>query len=170
MRKILYSLIIVVSAVAMTSCDDDDYYYSYDPYLQGMWQLTYINGVPVGGYDTNWLEFYDNGSGTYYYYSNGYICQMPLWFNTNYDNNWINIEYDDGVTLSCSYWFNSNATRLYMQWNDGYGQQQYVYDYVTNNNYPWYSAPQTDSQQPRVDKAALDTASSFGLRPALRSK
>lgn len=139
MKKIytLLSLLFVSVAlsVGLTSCDDD--YYgppgsTYDPYLIGTWELWQADGVPVYGYQVNWLEFYRNGSGTYYYYHNGKQYSMGL----SYDVDWygggseLYIYYADGTSASMNYWFNSNRSYLYTQWYEYGYRHTYVYRYV----------------------------------------
>ena len=71
-------LLVVVSAVAMTSCEDDDYYYSD---LIGSWQLVESGGRPVYDLETDYYTFYSDGTGYYSYYDQmGRIWDEPfLW-------------------------------------------------------------------------------------------
>lgn len=149
MKKIytLIALFVAVTAmsISLTSCDED--YYgrpgnTYDPDLIGTWELYQADGRPVVGYQVNWLEFYRNGTGTYYYYSNGYQYSMGL----NYGVQWYSgtsqlyINYSDGSSTSMDYWFNSNATYLYTQWYEYGVRHTYVYRYV--NGPEWAPASQ----------------------------
>lgn len=140
MRKILYSLVVVLSALSLSSCDDEPVYPTLDPNLQGMWQLVAIDGYPVGGYDANWLQFYGDGSGTYFYYNNGLLQQMGLFYSVNYDWTQLYVDYADGWSLDSNYWFDRTATLLYMQWWDEYGRQT-VYTYQLSSWQPGFPAP-----------------------------
>lgn len=130
-------LTAVVCAVAFTSCDDDDYYYGYDTYydrdLPGQWDLLTINGRFVYDDEKNFFDFYTNGSGKYYYYKNGnqYWEWIDWYCYYDYSTPVLHIKYSDGVPLDCAYHFNSNASRLYLQWTeaDGY-RMEYVYEYT----------------------------------------
>ena len=112
----------------------------YDSYLTGKWRLVECNGKPVGTYDTNWIEYYGNGRGMYYYYSYNrpyseriaYWCQEPASPNSPYQ---INIQYEDGTTSTMNYWFQRNDTELCMQWRDHGTLVTYVYAAVSYINW-----------------------------------
>lgn len=144
MKKLHTLLLLAVLAVGLcfTSCDD---YYgppgaTYDPDLVGTWELVSVNGNAVHGYQKNWLEFYRNGGGTYYYYVNGIPYEMGLSYDVDYNYNRSNlyIYYSDGRAAYMNYWFNSNATYLYMQWSEAGFLNTYVYAYV--NSVDWAPA------------------------------
>ena len=134
--KKLYPILAILAIVlgmnlTFTSCDDT---YSppgvlYDPDLVGRWKLVSVDGNPVYGYDTNYLELSSSGSGMYYEYVNGRPYSMELYYNVDF-NSTIYITYSDGAHVAADYWFNSNATRLYLQWYDSYGMRTYCYAYV----------------------------------------
>lgn len=168
MKKI-YSLIALVAVLLptlfLTSCDD--YYgppggsYDSDPNLVGYWQLTRVNGNPVYGYQSNYLEFFRNGSGNYYYYSYGQPYQMRLNYYVDYygGSQTIYINYSDGSNVSADYWFNSNYTRLYMQWYE-YGRLQ-TYEYTYADGVYWAPALNNAPAQEAIDLPD----SPLGLRP-----
>lgn len=144
MKKIntLLLLVATIMGLSLTSCDD---YYgppgaTYDPDLIGTWELISVNGNSVHGYQKNWLEFYRNGNGTYYYYVNGKPYEMSLSYDIDYYYNRSNlyIYYADGRSAYMNYWFNSNYTYLYMQWSEGGYLNTYVYAYV--NSVDWAPA------------------------------
>ena len=131
-------LALIVCAVGLTSCDDGPPRPPYDPtYLDadlvGQWDLIYINGSPVSGYQQNFFDFYSNGSGRYYYYENGAQYWEPIkWYCIDgYSYAYLHVDYSSGPPLECRYWFSSDYYRLYMSWTDSYGRQtQYVYQYT----------------------------------------
>lgn len=139
MKKIYTRLSLLMASVAMSmslaSCDDD--YYgppgaAYDPDLIGTWELYQADGAPVYGYQVNWLEFYRNGRGTYYYYHNGRQYSMDLTYAVDWygGGNELYIDYADGNSAAMNYWFNSNRTYLYTRWYEYGYSHTYVYRYV----------------------------------------
>lgn len=145
-KTILTALLFVavICGVGLTSCDDIDYWdspppgyvnYGYDSRLTGIWQLYTADSRPVGQYETNYLQFYGNGRGLYYYYSNGrreteqitYSCYRSQNSTSNYE---IDIDYQYSEPTSMNYWFAGG--RLFMQWRlAGSGQPvTYVYQKV----------------------------------------
>lgn len=132
-----------------TSCDDD-YYYDSDSYLVGAWELIYADGRYVSGTATNYLQFYNNGTGWYYYYERGVPYKMALnwsvdvWSNSSV----LYIAYADGSRVSMNYWYNSNATRLNCAWQSGSIMHQYVYQLVDSFNWdgtPYYAPAKADN-------------------------
>lgn len=158
MKKIytlLAGIALCLPMVCLTSCEDD--YYgppgsTYDPDLVGYWQLTAVNGRPVYGYQSNYLEFFRNGSGYYYYYSYGQPYQMSLRYSVDWYGNssTLYINYSDGTYVSADYWFNANATRLYMQWVEYGALTTYEYTYVdgVSWNMPAPYSASTDDEVP----------------------
>lgn len=146
MKKSLRNLILGSTAALLltpmfSSCtiDDDSWYpvppngwnnYFYDTALNGRWELVQANGRPVGPYDTNYMDFYGNGRGTYFYYENGrmyqenmaYYCQRSGYGPSDRQ---INVQYEYGNPVTMWYWFNGNY--LYMEWNTNYRRNTYVY-------------------------------------------
>ena len=123
----------------LTSCeiDDDTWPYSpppgwgskyfFDSRLEGSWELTPANASEVGGYDTNYMEFYGNGHGRYYYYDRGrpyqedmaYFCQRSGSTTSSY---LINVQYADGTSSTMTYWFSEGDYSLWLQWRENSGQ------------------------------------------------
>ena len=107
-----------------------------DARLTGYWQLAIVNGETVGGYETNYLDFYGDGYGRYYYYSNGtprseriaYWCQQA---NSGYSQYQVNIQYESGQASTMNYWFSDSGRTLTMRWNSVNGIQTYVYARVS---------------------------------------
>lgn len=152
LHTLLLMMVVLATSLTFTSCDD---YYAppgatYDPNLVGSWELVSVNGKNVYGYQKNWLDFYRNGSGVYYYYVNGLPYEMDLTYDVDYYYNQSNlyIYYADGRSAYMNYWFNSNYTYLYMQWSEGGFLNTYVYAYV--NTVDWAPA-----LQPRTDMSPL---------------
>ncbi len=113
----------------------------YDQRLTGKWQLLQANGRPVGGYDTNYMDFYGSGRGMYYYYDNtypyqermAYWCQQGSSVSSNYE---INIQYEGGGASTMNYWFTDGGTRLWMSWmTNGGNTVTYVYRSVSYINW-----------------------------------
>lgn len=147
------SLITLCLAVflPLTSCEDSypppgvnpgegGYYPDVDSDLIGSWQLAYVNGRPVDGYNTNYLDFYGNGTGDYYYYEMGeeYALGFDFWCEYDYGGQYLYINYYDGTRAEMSYWFNSSYDVLYLQWQSGGQLITYTYYYI----YDSYRAPE----------------------------
>ena len=88
-HKALRLVCFMIVAVALSSCDDDDPYgYGSGVPAQfvGSWELTAINGAPVGFYDYTTYDFYSGGSGFLgIYYGNQWVSQ-PLSWSVSVDN------------------------------------------------------------------------------------
>ena len=137
------SLFSLLSLGALTSCDTDDYtwapgppsgWYDYfaDQRLNGCWQLIQANGRPVGGYDVNYMDFYGNGRGRYYYFSAGRPTseRMAYWCEENWggvSGYVMNIQYEYSNPATVDYWFTDGNRRLWLQWSTGGGVVTYVY-------------------------------------------
>ena len=173
MKKI-YSLLSLVSvsvalSLVLTSCDDD--YYgppgaTYDPDLIGTWELFQADGSPVYGYQVNWLEFYRNGNGTYFYYNNGDQYSMDFYYAVDWygGGSELYIDYADGRSAAMDHCFNSNRTYLYTQWYERGYRHTYVYRYVDGPSWaPLRSA--FTSVDKTEDKSALLPKSVPGLTP-----
>ncbi len=111
----------------------------YDQDLTGCWQLYQVNSQYVRGDEVNYMEFYGNGRGRYYYYSRGYLEDENLayWCQRSVNGTsalQINIQYEYDSPSTMNYWF-SDADTLWMQWRNSYGVQTYVYKYI--NHIPW---------------------------------
>lgn len=165
--NILLSMLFVSLTLGLTSCDND--YYgppgaAYDPNLIGTWELYYADGVRVYGYQTNWLEFYKNGRGTYYYYQDALDYQMGLTYSVDWygGTQQLYITYADGRYVSMNYWYNSNYTYLYTQWYDRGYQHTYVYRYVDGPQW----APMKEKFMP-VDTRGGEQISLPALTPGL---
>lgn len=145
------ALLAVGSAAMLTGCDDEsDWPYSpppgwganyfYDSRLNGVWELTMADANPVTRFDTNYLDFYGQGHGRYYYYSNtrplseeiAYFCQKSDSNTTNYQ---INIQYASGTASTMAYWFSDNNSSLWMQWK--VGNRIVTYLYSRTGATPW---------------------------------
>lgn len=122
-------LLSLLSLPLFTSCDDDDdfpgpgpYYPDtyIDEYLVGQWDLVRVNGDEVSGFDQHFFDFFSNGTGKYYYYDGGeqfwewieYYC-----YDNSYGTPTLHVDYESGSSLECAFGFNSDYTRLILQWN-----------------------------------------------------
>lgn len=143
-KTILSLVLTIVCGGIFTSCDDDGWIpvgpgwndTFYDSKLRGSWQLVQANGRPVGGYDTNYLEFFGGGRGRYYYYENGvlYSEQMGYWcqYNGYGENNNIYISYEYGNPSTMTYWFSDYYNTLWLKWITNSGTVLYQYRYYEN--------------------------------------
>ena len=155
-RSFLFPIISALmaggSSIVLTGCVDDDYWpyspppgwganYFYDSRLDGSWELVQANSSPVDPYDTNYMDFYGDGHGRYYYYRNShpyseemaYFCQRSGSTTTNYQ---INIQYEDGTGSTMAYWFTDGGNTLWLQWQTGNGRIiTYLYDRISY--IPW---------------------------------
>lgn len=141
-------VLAMLLAVVTSACGDIDYWDPVGPTgwnfndtrLQGYWQLVEINGGAVTGYDTNYLEFFGNGRGEYYYYRNAtprsediaYWCQNAEYGDSRYQ---INIQYANGSASTMNYWFSSSGNTLYLRWNSTNGIYTYAYARVSGVNW-----------------------------------
>ena len=151
LAKLIVCSLLTAFAVAggLSSCGYEDDWYPvapngwnntfYDRNLNGCWQLVQANSMPVSRFDTNYLEFYGNGRGRYYYYDHGqpyseriaYWCQVSGLGTSRYQIN-INYEYSSPVTMS--YWFTAGNT-LWLQWTTASGPVTYLYRAVNGVNW-----------------------------------
>ena len=134
--------LMLMTVMLLSSCGDVDVIApgiggGYDdPRLEGYWQLVNVNGRPVGGYESNFLEFYGDGYGKYYYYRNGtprserisYWSQLS---NYGYSDYQINIRYQSGQASTMNYWFTDGGRTLCMRWNSADGVYTYAYARVS---------------------------------------
>lgn len=169
-KLLLLSLLCaLLCGVMLTSCDDDDYYPPYypggDSYLDrnlpGQWDLAFINGSVVEGFEKNFFDFYSDGTGKYYYYDNGeqYWEWIKWWcYDNGYDDPVLHIDYSSGSPLNSYYWFNRDYSRLYLKFNTPSGWVQYVYDYTGPTNAPRHLM----EKSPSADKS---TVSASAMRP-----
>lgn len=145
MKRYLRNIAVAVVAGAcccgpLTSCVDDDYWnpgppygwenYFYDRDLDGAWELVQANGRPVYGYDVNYMDFYGDGRGVYYYYENGYFEQERIKYFCQDTYNGpsrtqINIQYEYGSPSTMYYWFTGST--LWLQWSTDRGPVTYLY-------------------------------------------
>lgn len=144
----LGAMMVLVIAAILSGCGEVDIWAPSGPSgwdfqdqrLNGYWQLKNVNDKAVIGYKTNYLEFYGNGSGRYYYYWNAtprteriaYWCQEA---NAGYSRYQINIQYQSGHASTMNYWFSSSGRTLYLQWNSPNGIQTYAYARVSSLNW-----------------------------------
>lgn len=148
LRKFLLALPFLLLGLALPSCDGSDYWDPVAPFgwntfndrnLRGSWALSMVNGAPVDGYEVNYLEFYGDTRGMYYYYDNGYQTseRIAYWSqiaNAGYSRYQINIQYEYGSPATMNYWFTNGGNRLWMQWATGGGVVTYVYSRCAG---PW---------------------------------
>ncbi|MBD5232208.1 MAG: hypothetical protein HDS66_08685 [Bacteroidales bacterium] len=166
MKKFFPLLFILALIPALfTSCDDDGYYYNdYDSYLPGQWQLISADGIRVTGYNVNYLDFYSNGAGTYYYYQNTIPYKMALRWSVDLyaGGSVLYITYADGSQVSMDYWYNSNYTRLYTSWYEGAYRHEYVYQLI--DDFSWGAPAKAPATQGAAD--IFTTRPGGALKPA----
>lgn len=99
-------LVIALTGMMVSSCDVtfvDDGIYLHE--LVGNWELYEYDGYPVGRYDVDYYNFYDNGDGYYCYYDNrGNLVTEPFTWSTGYGRE-LYIEYANTYLgwVSCYY-------------------------------------------------------------------
>ncbi len=136
-------LLCFIALGGFSSCDSDDWDPApppgwnsfYDDRLDGTWELVEANGRPVVGTAVNYVSFYGNGTGRYYYYNNGqqfsekmaYWCQVA---NNGVSRYQMNMKYEYTNPSTVNYWFTNNPPRLWMQWGTGAGIVTYGYRFV----------------------------------------
>lgn len=148
-KNLLYIPFIALFLLMLPSCGDISYWEPEPPYgwddtfydqnLNGCWQLYQVNSQYVRGDEVNYMEFYGDGRGRYYYYDRGYMedeklaywCQRSVSGTSSLQ---INIQYEYDSPSTMNYWF-TDADTLWMQWRNSYGVQTYVYKYI--NRIPW---------------------------------
>lgn len=112
----------------------------YDHNLTGYWELAYVNNHHVYGNEVNWLDFYGDGYGVYYYNSGPYTYKMPFDYYCEYDyDNWLYIYYSDGTYAEMVYWFSYDFSELYLEWYER--GQRVVYTYYWVDDYYWDTPP-----------------------------
>lgn len=132
-------LAALLATLALTGCNDWEpgpppYNNNfYDRALNGAWELVQINSTPVNPGEANFLDFYGNGRGSYYYYRNGalYRERMSYWCQYSYGSGasdyLINIAYGPDAPTTMSYWWTDGGNRLWMQWMADRGPVTYIY-------------------------------------------
>lgn len=156
-------LLLVGSVLLFSSCEvtyptpppgggSSGGYYPVDADLVGSWELAYINGHRVSGYEVNYLDFYDNGRGYYYYYDYGmeYELGFDFWSEYSGASSYLFIDYYDGTRAQMTYQFSPDYYTLYLEWWEGGRKIVYTYFYISDI----YWAPQT-TKSPK----------GYGLRP-----
>lgn len=99
-------LVIALTGMMVSSCDVtyvDDGIYLHE--LVGNWELYEYDGYPVGRYDVDYYNFYDNGDGYYCYYDNrGNLVTESFTWSTGYGRE-LYIEYANSYLgwVSCYY-------------------------------------------------------------------
>ncbi|MBR5788118.1 MAG: hypothetical protein IKY35_05470 [Muribaculaceae bacterium] len=164
-RRLQILAIAIISMLSLSSCiivDDPDYPSTgYDRDLTGMWELSHINGYRVSGYEVNWLDFYGDGWGKYYYYSGHSTYELPYEYYCEYDfDNWLYIHYADGTYAEMMYWFNHNYTQLYLEWYDRGERITYTYQYCNNPYWAPSVLKYDDTRSADID---------FGYRPGIKT-
>lgn len=146
LRTLVIASLIVCGASFVTSCDDGGYWWPdnnntyLDSNLIGSWQLIQINEMAVTPNETNYLRFFNNGTGYYYYLLNGNKIREQIgWIcMAGYNRDTISIRYQDGRTATMNYWFSGGNNYLYLNWNTStQGTITYCYRYVTSDYFPW---------------------------------
>lgn len=140
--RIFAGLAVAVMALGgLTACEDSDSWNPappagwntfYDRRLNGSWELAQANGRPVYGEAVNYMTFYGNGQGRYFYYNRGmrdsermvYWCQYS---NSGISSYQMNIQYEYSSPSTVNYWFTDGQSYLWMQWGTGSGVVTYVY-------------------------------------------
>lgn len=151
LRKILAGAAVICAlfmTAGLSSCSDNDGWYPehpdyypntfFDRNLTGVWRLVSDNSIPVEGTAVNYLDFYGNGNGRYYFYSNGAPTSVEMYYgcvgvDSAVTQTQLNLQYGNGTPTSMLYWFTPN--RLWLQWTSGSGVHTYAYAPV--GGAPW---------------------------------
>ena len=158
-QRIHIALVVLISMLTFTSCYES-YPSRYDRDLTGMWELSHINGYRVYDYEVNWLDFYGDGWGMYYFQDGPHTYEMSFEYYSTYDyDNWLNIHYSDGSYAEMLYWFSHNYSPLYLEWYEHGERITYTYQYCDS-----YWAP---SALKRSGTRSADIG--FGLRPGVKT-
>lgn len=136
--KLTLLLAGICLSLSFTGCDDEP----YPPYgpgngsfldqnLEGEWELYTVDGQPVYGRNVNYLDFDDDGDGTYYYYQNGREMEEDfIFWCYSYGDDWyLHIDYQYSPDSDMIYWFENNFNYLYLQWWNGNRNVTYCYRY-----------------------------------------
>ncbi|MDE5847862.1 MAG: hypothetical protein K2F93_08730 [Muribaculaceae bacterium] len=149
-RHLLCLPLLAALMLTLTSCDDYNYWDPEPPYgwndtfydsnLTGCWQLYQVNSDYVRGDEVNYMQFYGDGRGMYFYYDRGYqeTERLAYWCQRSVNGAsslQINIDYEYGSPSTMNYWL-SDADTLWMQWRNSGGVQTYVYKYY-GRTAPW---------------------------------
>ena len=164
-HRIHVVMVMLISMLTFTSC-----YESYPPGydgtgydrdLTGLWELSHINGYRVSDYEVNWLDFYGDGWGMYYFQDGRYTEEMSFEYYCEYSyDNWLYIHYSDGVYAKMLYRFGHNYSTLYLEWYEHGERITYTYQYYNDP----YWAP---SALKRSGTRSADIG--FGLRPGVKT-
>ena len=157
-QRIHIAMVVLISMLTLTSCYES-YPPRYDRDLTGMWELSHINGYRVYDYEVNWLDFYGDGWGMYYFQDGPHTYEMSFEYYSTYEyDNWLNIHYSDGTYAEMLYWFSYNYSELYLEWYEHGDRITYTYQYCDP-----YWAP---SALKLSDTRSTDI--NFGFRPGVK--
>lgn len=162
-HRIHVVMVMLISMLTFTSC-----YESYPPGydgtgydrdLTGLWELSHINGYRVSDYEVNWLDFYGDGWGMYYFQDGPHTYEMSFEYYSTYDyDNWLNIHYSDGSYAEMLYWFSYNYSELYLEWYEHGDRITYTYQYCD----PYWAPSALKLSETRSDDI------NFGFRPGMK--
>ena len=157
-QRIPIAMVVLISMLTFTSCYES-YPPRYDRDLTGMWELSHINGYRVYDYEVNWLDFYGDGWGMYYFQDGPHTYEMSFEYYSTYDyDNWLNIHYSDGSYAEMLYWFNYNYSELYLEWIEHGERITYTYQYCD----PYWAPSALKLPETRSDDI------NFGFRPGMK--
>ncbi|MBO7164873.1 MAG: hypothetical protein J6V60_02145, partial [Muribaculaceae bacterium] len=110
-------------------------------------------------YEVNWLDFYGDGWGMYYFQDGPHTYEMSFEYYSTYDyDNWLNIHYSDGSYAEMLYWFNYNYSELYLEWYEHGDRITYTYQYCD----PYWAPSALKLPETRSDDI------NFGFRPGMK--
>lgn len=157
-QRIHIAMVVLISMLTLTSCYES-YPPRYDRDLTGMWELSHINGYRVYDYEVNWLDFYGDGWGMYYFQDGPRTYEMSFEYYSTYDyDNWLNIHYSDGSYAEMLYWFSYNYSELYLEWYEHGDRITYTYQYCD----PYWAPSALKLPETRSDDI------NFGFRPGMK--
>lgn len=109
--KPLLLSVILLSAICFSSCDDNDG--PVVPGIVGIWQLSFDQFGPIGGYAVDKYAFYIDGSGSY-----GYFNRFNIWENIPF--NWSTYPSYNANVVVIDYLDGNPPVQIYYDFDDGY--------------------------------------------------
>lgn len=108
MKKICIFAVLAVLTLGLSGCEEDWY-----PGFIGEWDLIEAGGFPVDSRYADAYDFYDNGTGVYYFVDDyGYPCEE--WFRWDADEYTIHIVFDSYYMGTAFWYYDYDRYYLYL--------------------------------------------------------
>ena len=109
MKKICIFAVLTVLTLGLSGCEED----WYRPGFIGEWDLIEAGGFPVDSRYADAYDFYDNGTGVYYFVDDyGYLCEE--WFRWDADEYTIHIVFDSYYMGTAFWYYDYDRYYLYL--------------------------------------------------------